>query len=181
MRKVIGLIGRKSSGKDTAAKALTGFENVKMAGALKDMLRALLRYQGVPGSHIERMIEGDLKEEPSQYLSGRTPRYAMQKLGTEWGRHLMHSDFWVNIVANKIDNSSCDIAITDVRHQNEADMIAERGGMVVRVDRPGIVSDDTHSSETELDNIPVDITVTNNAVTALEFQVKFKEAINDHL
>ncbi|ARK07444.1 hypothetical protein LAV_00044 [Sphingobium phage Lacusarx] len=126
---LIGLIGRRGSGKDTAASVLLngGYENVKFAGALKGMIRFLLAYQGVDAEIIERMIEGDLKEEPSIYLAGRSPRYAMQTLGTEWGRDLMGEDFWVGVTMVRAADKKA--VITDVRFPNEVEAVEEAGGV----------------------------------------------------
>ena len=40
----------------------------------------------------EAHIEGALKEVPCELLGGKTPRYAMQTLGTEWGRDTDQQD-----------------------------------------------------------------------------------------
>lgn len=151
---LIGLIGRKGAGKDTAADVLLreGYANVKFAGPLKAMLRSLLAYQGVDEETIERMIEGDLKEAETPYLGGRSPRYAMQRLGTEWGRVQIADDFWVNIAIAKASDGPS--VITDTRFPNEADAIEAAGGVVF-----GIVADwikavpDEHPSEGEIDAI----------------------------
>ena len=50
--------------------------------------------------------------------------------------------------------------ITDVRYPNEADYIKGQGGTVVRVVR-GTDSTDQHSSETAMDDYPVDFTINN--------------------
>lgn len=125
---LVGLIGRKGSGKDTAAAALLseGYQNVKFAGALKDMIRCLLAYQGVDSDTIERMVEGDLKEAPTPHLAGRTPRYAMQTLGTEWGRDLIGEDFWTAVTMARVGDRKT--VITDVRFPNEVQSVEAAGG-----------------------------------------------------
>ena len=52
------------------------------AGPLKAMLRAYCEAVGVGPAMTEAMIEGGLRELPSPYLAGRSPRYAMQHLGS---------------------------------------------------------------------------------------------------
>jgi hypothetical protein len=91
-----------------------------------------------------------------------TPRYALQLLGTEWGRHC-HKDTWINYalrVAHQIPsderarthatysghagldwstvspNYSC-VIIPDCRFQNEVDAIQRAGGIVIQVLRKG--------------------------------------------
>jgi hypothetical protein len=74
-----------------------GWRVVKFAAPFKAMVAALLREAGESADVIERAIEGDLKSQPMEALAGRTPRYTMQTLGTEWGRGAMASDIWVRL------------------------------------------------------------------------------------
>src|SRR6266496_1168986 len=95
---LIGFVGRRRSGKDTAAAVLAakGFKVVRFAEGLKTMLAALLRLHDVSELRIEQMIDGNLKKIPLGVLAGRTPRHAMQTLGTEWGRQCIRDTFWVD-------------------------------------------------------------------------------------
>lgn len=43
--------------------------------------------------------------------------------------------------------------VTDVRFQNECDIIKQLGGIVIKVDRPGLESNDEHVSEKTIDSI----------------------------
>jgi hypothetical protein len=164
---LIGLIGKKGSGKDTAAEALEtlGFQNVKFAGALKAMLRTLLAYQGVDEATIGRMIDGDLKEVPTEYLAGKTPRFAMQTLGTEWGRTLIGPDFWLDAAMKKA--ATGDTVITDCRFPNEVEAVNANGGTVIRIVAEGrTVFDESavgvdHASETLMDELPADSIIVN--------------------
>jgi len=169
---VVAFTGRKRSGKDTASRAFVsqGYTQLSFAGPIKQMLASLLDCQGVSDATIHRMIEGDLKEIPTPYLSGRSPRYAMQTLGTEWGRNLMASDFWCDILVNTA--AECDsVVISDLRFQNELEAVQHRlDGSVYRIIRPGLeISDDDHPSETEMDNLEVDGEIINDCPSAQEF------------
>lgn len=157
MTNKVGLTGLKGSGKDTAAKVLkaAGYEEVKMAGGLKAMIRSFLYYQGVDSLVVERMVEGDLKEEPTEFLGGKSPREFMQLLGTEFGRDLIHEDLWVDAWkrrAAKIDKT----VTTDIRFPNEAKALAEAGGKLYRIERDtdaNIYS--LHDSEKHIPYLPV--------------------------
>ena len=127
-RQIIGLIGGPGSGKSYVADLLGqrwGYSLVKMSAPLKDMLRGL--------GLTEDEIEGDLKEEPCALLSGRTPRYAMQTLGTEWGRELISPTLWADLWRHRLGPLSR-IVVDDVRFPNEVELIREEGGLILRVD-----------------------------------------------
>lgn len=144
---VVGLTGLAGSGKSTAAERLIsrhGFERGKFANALKEMLRTLLRYRGADEAMIERMIEGDLKEVRASLLGGRTPRYAMQTLGTEWGRDVIDADLWVDTeTAAILARKPAKIVFDDVRYPNEVAAIRRLGGEIWRVSRT--IADHEHA------------------------------------
>jgi hypothetical protein len=167
---VIALCGVKGSGKDTAAAPLLakGFANVKMADGLKIMLRAFLAYRGARADYIDRLIDGDLKETPTPLLNGRTARHAMQTLG-DWGREEMQRDFWLDATMDRLKQVG-DAVITDVRYPNEAARVRGLGIPLVRVERPGLKSTDTHSSETQIRDLPVTGVLLNLADSAEAFQ-----------
>lgn len=142
---LIALTGYAGSGKSTVAKHLVeqhGFVLVKFAGPLKSMMRAL----GLG----EREIEGDLKEVPCRLLDGKTPRYAMQTLGTEWGRSLISSRLWVNAAMTSVDkvlDHGGKAVIDDMRFDNEALAVRMAGGKIVLIHRPGVGPVNGHESE----------------------------------
>lgn len=133
---ILGLIGAKRCGKSSLAEYLAqhhGFIRVRMADGLKDMLYAMgLTYED---------IEGDRKEVPNDLLCGKTPRVAMQTLGTEWGREIIGQDVWVAGVQQEIQqhvlrNPNARIVVEDIRFPNEALMVLRMGGKLWRIRRP---------------------------------------------
>lgn len=83
---------------------------------------------------------------------GKTPREAMQSLGTEWGRELIHPDIWVTAWSNYVFKIGAGyVVVDDVRFLNEINAVRNRNGIIVRVERPG--QDETlfkdHVSEKE--------------------------------
>lgn len=157
MNDIIGFTGFKGAGKDSAAKALisAGYENVKFAGALKAMFRALLHYVGTPSGVAEDMIEGSLKEAPCQLLCGKTPREFMQLLGTEFGRNLIGEDFWVRAAMQRASGFDR-VVITDVRFPNEASAIFEADGEVYHVRGQDVANEfSAHASEQYIDDLEV--------------------------
>lgn len=189
--KLVGLIGRKGAGKDTAAAVLLGkgYQNVKFAGALKGMLRNLLAYQGVAPEVVEEMVEGSLKEEPTVYLDGQTPRFAMQTLGTEWGRELIGDRFWINTTLRLVGDKNT--VITDVRFPNEMRAVDQAGGICFGISADWIKpSEGEHESEALIDDLiaslPASQKVLNKrgavgqeAQAIQAFQSRFLNRLND--
>lgn len=101
------------------------------------------------------------------FYSPLTVREVLQKLGTDCMRDQLHPNVWVNaLFADYKPIKQCyvehgsqivreyvypDWLITDVRFPNEAKAIKDRGGLLIRVERPGTSSGD-HPSETSLDS-----------------------------
>ncbi|PKA40474.1 deoxynucleotide monophosphate kinase [Rhizobium sullae] len=141
---VVAFTGQAGSGKSTATKYLVeqhGYTLVKFAGPLKDMIRAI--------GFSEREIEGDLKETASASLCGKTPRHAMQTLGTEWGRNCIGESFWVGLWRWRVEQVLQEggrVVTDDCRFPNEAKAIRRLGGDIFRLaGRGGIAGH--HESE----------------------------------
>lgn len=156
---LIGFAGVAGAGKSTAARHLKdehGYTRLRFAGPLKAMIRALLEEQGVGMARAIQMTDGHLKEAPTSYLGGRSPRHAMQTLGTEWGRTHLGAEFWVSAWVEMVKTAQLHalpdralIVVDDVRFANEVAAIRALGGRVYRIDRPGLAATGGHASETQ--------------------------------
>ncbi|MGO8211801.1 deoxynucleotide monophosphate kinase [Rhizobium ruizarguesonis] len=141
---VVAFTGIAGSGKSTATRYLVeqhGYTLVKFAGPLKDMMRAI----GLD----ERQIEGDLKEVACDTLAGRTPRHAMQTLGTQWGRDCIAEDFWINLWklrVNDVLSGGGRVVTDDCRFPNEALAVRKLGGDIYKIEGRGGIAGD-HVSE----------------------------------
>lgn len=167
---VVAFTGKRGAGKSEAVKALTedlGFVELKFADPLKNMIRAMYRTCGVDDVTIERKIEGDLKEEPCEWLAGKTPRYAMQTLGTEW-RNMIAEDLWAVMFKRAVESGNLGdrIACSDYRFPKEGESLDDLGAIKYRITRPtaDAVDDEAaqHSSETLIDEIPTDLDIPND-------------------
>lgn len=142
VRPVVAFTGPLTCGKTTAAKVLEreGFTRIRFAGPLKAMLLAL--------GLTREQVDGDLKETPSDLLCGKTPRFAMQRLGTEWGRELIGDDLWLRAFKHQVDTLPADVPVVvdDARFPNEFELIRRMGGKVVYIDRDGCTTGE-HASE----------------------------------
>lgn len=181
MTTVVAFTGKRGSGKSEAVRVLTeslGFRELKFADPLKNMIRAMYRTCGVDEETIERKIEGDLKEEPCEWLCGATPRRAMQTLGTEWRDGLnpeldengdpLSRPMWAHMFRRAVETGNLGdrVACSDYRFPKEAEAIDALGGVKYRVHRPAAdaASDHAaqHASETLVDEIPVDMSIMND-------------------
>lgn len=154
---IIGLCGAKNSGKSTVfGKHLVEkykFVSIPHSAPIKRMMFAL--------GLNERHTEGDLKEEPCDILCGKTPRWAMQSIGSEWGRKLMDPDFWVHLWSLEVGKHK-HVVSDGVRFANEVDKIRELGGVLIRIRRPGIEGDTSHDTELYAGTLKVDHEIYND-------------------
>lgn len=164
MKTLIALAGPAGAGKSTAAEILArehGFHRERFAAPLKAMFRSLLWCANLGQEEIDRMTEGDLKQTPHPALMGRTPRHAMQTLGTEWARDTISPDLWVGLARRRIEpmrRRGKAIAFEDCRFENEAQLVRALGGVVIRLEGRGGIPGD-HASERPL---PADIVIDNS-------------------
>lgn len=162
-RRIIAFTGLAGSGKSTAALHLCdiGWTRVRFAGPLKAMMAAL----GLTPDEIE----GHLKEQPCELLGGKTPRYGMQSLGTEWGRNLIAPDLWIRAWQAAVSRvpAGKNIVVDDCRFANEAEAVLAAGGHIIRVVRNGAGSAAAgHASEQEMASLPARSEIENNGTVA---------------
>jgi hypothetical protein len=168
--RIIGLCGAIGAGKSTVAKLLVsqhGRTLLPLAGPLKTMLMSLgLTYDQVYGSQ---------KSVPSDLLCGKTPREAMQTLGTEWGRNHVGHELWTKAWLAQVSARPNDlIVVDDVRFANEFAMIRDLGGVIVDVWRDVGPTDLSHASERDRLSISPDCVIVNGGTEAdLPHEVAF--------
>lgn len=129
---LVALTGFAGCGKTTIANELVarGFVRVRFAGPLKSMLMTLgLTYEQVDGSE---------KEIPIDLLCGKTPRWAMQSLGTEWGRILIGHAIWSRAtirIAKQLLAEGESVVIDDLRFDTESLELIEEGALIFKLER----------------------------------------------
>ena len=172
---MIGLLGKKYCGKDTAARVLIlkhKFIRMAFGDPIKNISKELFNFS-------DDQLYGNNKETIDNYWN-IAPRKIFQYLGTDIFRKdikkiLPHIDdnFWVlclekkykEIMLNNSNNNiDTNIVITDVRYQNELDMIHKNGGIIIKINRPDNINIDDHESENYIDYIKnYDYCINNNA------------------
>lgn len=165
--RLIGMTGRKRSGKDTVGAYLRmehGFAVESFACPLKEAVRYIYGWD-------HRHVDGDLKEVFDPYWQ-TTPRAVLQTFGTEIGRQL-DPEVWVKSLKRRLESHQAgpggpfSFVITDVRFPNEADVVKALGGEIWRVVRPALGErTDLHASETGMDDYVVDRELVNSGSIA---------------
>lgn len=124
--RVVALIGPAQAGKTTVASQLVStYQHTRFRMA--DKLKAMIGLLGCERRHID----GEDKELPLNILCGKTTRHAMQTLGTDWARRLIHPDIWAVQTANTIAESNVVQAVVDdVRFPNELSALKHRFDVV---------------------------------------------------
>lgn len=157
---IIGICGPARSGKGEAAKVIKdmfGFDEYSFASPIRNFM---IDFLGLAGGLAEL---DEIKDLPHYLLNEKTPRYAMQTLGTEWGRDMIWSELWVNRCI-KMSQRSRHAVISDVRFDNEAKAINNAGGVIIKVVRPDIrIKESSHSSEKQISEDLLYKTITNDS------------------
>lgn len=173
---LIGLIGKKRTGKDTFAATLTerhGYARIALADPLRE---ALYRQNPIMGTfpllddglvrvrewRVQDVVDVLGWEKAKDYVP--EIRTQLQRLGTEGIRYI-DDRFWIKAAFAKIDalrEAKTPVVVTDVRYPNEADAIKAAGGYLVRIIRDVPDTGDTHASELALDDYREDLLIGNN-------------------
>ncbi|MGW8953465.1 deoxynucleotide monophosphate kinase family protein [Streptomyces sp. NPDC055709] len=167
---IIGLSGYARSGKNEAAEALVqyGWRQTAFADKLREFLYALdpliPGHYGAGHLRLRKLVDATGWD----YAKVTYPevRALLQRAGTEAGRKVLGENVWVNALFHEFADAPA-LVITDVRFPNEARAVAERGGVMIRVERPGVgpAKDKwgrVHESEVALDGWAFDHTLVND-------------------
>jgi hypothetical protein len=167
---IIGITGRKGSGKDTIGEYLInnhGYIRIGFADTLKQVCGMIFGFS-------DEQLYGSLKEDTDDYWN-HSPREILQKVGTDLFRNhapkvlkYLDEDIWIRSVERKINNLKKEgnkkFVITDVRFQNELDFITKMNGVSLKVVRN--VKDNeysNHESEISIDDFKTDHQIENNS------------------
>ena len=150
MVQVVGILGFKGSGKDTAGEYLVrehGFVVESFANPLKDLIaavfgwdRALLEgnttdsrtWRETPDEWWEAKL--DWANNPGNYLGRFTPRVAMQVIGTDVMRKHFDDGLWIKSLEYRLQGKDR-VVVTDCRFPNECKLIRDYSGVLFRVKR----------------------------------------------
>jgi len=165
----------------------SGWEVMKFAGKLKDIASHLtgIDREMFEDQEFKKTVLGTEWWTPcDEGMQPMTVRDLLQKLGTECMRTGLHTNTWVNaLMADYVPQPNKTIEdsfeeqlvtgsstihyeypnwiITDTRFPNEAKAIKDKGGIIIRVERPGVEPINDHPSETGLDHWKFDYKIAN--------------------
>ncbi|MNY21113.1 hypothetical protein D3C86_1546350 [compost metagenome] len=139
------------SGKDTAAAYLADHLQLHQY-AFGEPLKVMLK--SVFGDHFHHGDRSGICPE-----AGVSYRHLMQTLGTEWARHQVNPNLWVNLVSKRwhhVKNRmgfphANGMVLSDVRFDSEAQWILANGGYLLEIRRQSAEGDAAHESEAGID------------------------------
>lgn len=169
MGKLIGILGRKRSGKDTIGNYMVekyNYNRYAFADPIKDISKIMFDLS-------EKQLNEDKEKIDEQW--GVSPRTFLQKFGTEICRNNLETyipniildgeTIWIKLFRIFYEkNKDKDIVITDVRFLDELNAIKSFGGKIVKVNRDNLEKDN-HISDKDIDsydNELIDYFVYNN-------------------
>ena len=169
---IIGLVGLAGSGKDSVAEILQrqwqhdGHASARTAFAdpIRAMCRDFLLYAGVqqPDRYL---FDRTLKETVIPEI-GVSYRHLAQTLGTEWGQQCIGRDVWIRVLDQRLQayrsQQVTRFVIPDVRFAVEADWLRGQGGVIWRIDRPGVQPVREHVSESGMTHVRSDRVILND-------------------
>jgi hypothetical protein len=168
--KIIGISGKKRSGKDEACSAiLAAYPGLGRRMAFADPLKA--EVAAACGVSVETL------ERHKQHF-----RTILQGWGTEFRRQFSgNNNYWIDRLTDELECLEAIggklAVITDVRFPNEFQLVKDRGGIVLRIESLRCNNNDSHPSETALDDHLFDITIRNDG-TLDEFRSAVIEAVS---
>lgn len=170
---LIGLTGLAGSGKDTVAgmllrlwaeRDLMRSTCIAFAAPIRSMCFELLQHARVQDP-IGYMLNRELKEAVIPEL-GVSYRHLAQTLGTEWGQQCLGRDVWIRVLDKRLqayrEQLVTRFVIPDVRFAPEADWLRAQGGVIWRVERPGVAPVREHVSESGTATIQSDCVILND-------------------
>lgn len=157
--KIIGLLGRSRSGKDTISDYIISnypsdnIEKKRLAQPIKNAVCALYGFRA-------DQVEGNDKDAVDADI-GISPRAAMVGI-TDHVMGNMGREFFSERLFRSADQSNNPIIIPDVRYEHDIEYIRSRGGVIIKVSRLNSEKVPRYEWEDPIDKIDCDVHVHND-------------------
>jgi len=172
---MVGLTGLRNVGKTTFADVLEqefgfnrihAFESGKVAA--EAYFASVLRHLPDSVSRAARMVWGDLKDKPCEYLPGNaSPRYYMERSGQFHGVDMgVEWTLAMEVRAGRAQSPEAPIVVESVVY--ESPWFRSQGGKVVRLIRPDFVNPVGVMSDAAQADLVADFTYTCSSVAEVE-------------
>lgn len=147
---IIALTGYKQSGKSTVSKFLQkkyGFSPINFKDSLiEEMKKTLPDFLAKEAEFHKCTVDELFEKKPGNF------RQLMQNYGTELRRG-EDKDYWCNKWSEKVEACLLPIVVDDCRFLSEAWKINQHKGIIIQIVKEGQENNDTHASESEMDQI----------------------------
>lgn len=176
MSQVIAFTGAKGSGKDTAASFLSheyGIASIAFADPIKKEVMWMFKIRSIPEYDI---FKRSIIQTPHGPVEGR---HIVRELGMLMRNY--NEDQFVQYVDETVNrNKNSKFAITDLRFDNEYHYCKSIDAKIVKLIRPGMVSDG-HVTEKGFDDDQCDLVVYNDADNVKSFESHLKKIFDKKL
>ena len=155
---LVALLGKKGSGKTTTAEYMEKeykFIDRPLSKPIKDSAKIMFDLS-------DQQLYTEKKEELDKRWN-TTPRKIFQLIGTEIARSIDKNVWIKHFISWYSKHKNQNIVVSDCRFQDQIDAIKNLGGIVIKITRETLKNNDTHITETGIDNIKgFDYTIENN-------------------
>jgi hypothetical protein len=155
---IIGLCGKAGSGKSTVAKFFRDNYGATIHSFAKPLKAIAKDFFDLSD---EQVFGTQAQKETVDPRWGLSPRQILQKLGTDCIRKHLGEDVWARATLRQIPSVGIHV-IEDCRFVNEAELIRQHGGELLKLECPNrrSAADALHASEAEVDLIAATHTIT---------------------
>lgn len=158
--KILGISGKKESGKSTVAEIIKSIYADVYWRSKPTYIIAFADSLKIEVADACKVTIEDINQEKKIF------RIILQWWGTDFRRNLYGDDYWLLKFANTIKSLPTNslVIVPDVRFHNEYEMLRKAKAKLWRVVRHNLsgAPNDTHKSETELDDFKFDEIIYNN-------------------
>lgn len=161
---IIGLTGERRVGKSEVVKILLeqGFVRCHPFDGGKAACVGYFMHLGASADDAERMVNGDLKDVPSPILPGNAmPRDLMEPFGAFMGQTMgVEWTLGAELAATFRAHPGRDVVAESLVY--EADLFRSLGGLLIRIERPGVKRPAGMMTDAFQRTIQADVTIYND-------------------